>query len=110
MIPYEGNHPSKVTAIGARDLEGKAQLQTGYYGSEEGKGRHGEVLGNTDEVFDPSKASLGDAWRGAGNYDNGENDGGKKGEGYSTNERNGDLKDFYRKQNVGRYNDRKSII
>jgi uncharacterized surface protein with fasciclin (FAS1) repeats len=102
MIPYEGTQPPKITAIGARDLEGKAQLQTGYYGSEAGKGRHGEVLGNTDEKFDPSKNSiLGDEWRKSGNYDNGATDGGVAGQGYSTNERGGDLAAFYKKQYAG---------
>ena len=73
-------------------ISGKAQLQTGYYGSEAGKGRNGEVLGNTDEKFDPAKESiLGDSWKKAGNYDNGASDGGVAGQGYSTNEKAGDL-------------------
>jgi len=64
----------QVTFIGARDLLKEAELQQGYYGSETGKGRHGEVYEGEDVPFEP--IPLGDAWKYGGNWKGGvEHDG-----------------------------------
>lgn len=74
LIPPETTDSPKVTFIGGRDLEKTESLQLSYYGSEEGKGRHGEVYEGEDKPFEP--IPLGDAWKYGGNWKGGiEHDG-----------------------------------
>jgi len=71
LIPYEGNHPPKVTFLGARDLDGTKELQMGYYGAEAGTGRHGERYEGPDVPFKAEEFPIGDAWKVAGNWKGG---------------------------------------
>jgi hypothetical protein len=91
---YEGSEPPIVTALGARDLEGKATLQRGFQGSLEGFGMG--FKGNDD--FTNKDFNKGMSWKEGGNYD--KQDTGRGG--YVKNEKGGDLSKFYSKQNSGR--------
>lgn len=68
LMPYEGNHPPKVTFLGARDLDGTKTLQQGYYGGEAGTGRHGERYDGPDVPFNAEEFPIGDAWQVGGNW------------------------------------------
>lgn len=71
LIPYLGNHPPKVTFMGARDLVNDQTLQMSYYGSHEGGGRHGERFDGPDVPFNPDDFPIGDAWKYGGNWKGG---------------------------------------
>jgi len=97
LIPYDSDQAPSVTAIGSRDIEGNAQLQKGFYGSQAGTGFG--YLGNDQTI---NKESSGDAWKEGGNYGKDDfNFGGGKG-GYSRNENGGDLGAYYNKQDARR--------
>jgi len=98
LVPYEGNQPPIVTAIGSRDIEKKATLQRGFKEGTEGFG----YLGNDQTL--PS-ASSGEAWKEGGNYGKKDFEYGDGKGGYKRNEKGGDLSSYYDKQASGRPNE-----
>jgi len=66
LIPYQGNHPPKITFIGARDMTKEATLQTGYYGPRAGEDRFGKRYEGPEQAFVP--IPVGDDWKVAGNW------------------------------------------
>jgi len=68
LIPYPGNEPPKVTFMGARDIEGQATLQRGYYGPIEGTDRNDKKYTGPDREFVPMFENVGDGWKEGGNW------------------------------------------
>lgn len=66
LIPYKGNHPPKITFIGARDMTKEATLQQGYYGSRAGEDRFGNRYTGPEQEFVP--IPVGEDWKVAGNW------------------------------------------
>lgn len=67
LIPYDGDAPPMVTMMGARDVQGEATLQQGYYGAAAGTDRHGNKYTGPKQDYKPIPIDR-EVWAVAGNW------------------------------------------